>query len=106
MPSEISRPSFAAPTGVTTAASVIRGARIPHASLGRAAPPAIFTAEAREMFLYAYTPQAGETVFDIGAGIGAETLLFSRLVGRFGCVVSFEAHPRTYERLARLCEVN
>jgi FkbM family methyltransferase len=83
-----------------------RGAKIPHASLGRAAPPAVFTAEARELFLHGYTPRAGDTVFDIGAGIGAETLLFSRLVGPTGRVVSLEAHPRTYERLARLCEVN
>ena len=83
-----------------------RGARIPHATLGRASPPAAFTAEARDMFLYEYTPGEGDTVFDVGAGVGAETLLFSRLVGPSGRVVSLEAHPRTYERLARLCEVN
>ena len=83
-----------------------RGASIPHASLGRAAPPAVFTAEARDVFLWEYTPRPGDTVFDVGAGIGAETLLFSRLVGPSGRVVSLEAHPRTYERLARLCEVN
>jgi FkbM family methyltransferase len=83
-----------------------RGAKIPHASLGRASPPAVFTAEARELFLYGYTPRPGDTVFDIGAGIGAETLLFSRLVGRCGRVVSLEAHPRTYERLARVCKAN
>ena len=83
-----------------------RGAKIPHAVLGRAAPPAVLTAEAREIFLYEYTPRPGDIVFDVGAGIGAETLLFSRLVGPSGRVVSLEAHPRTYERLARLCEVN
>lgn len=83
-----------------------RGAKIPHASLGRAAPPDVFTAEAREIFLYGYTPGPGDIVFDVGAGIGAETLLFSRLVGPTGRVVSVEAHPRTYERLARLCAVN
>ena len=74
--------------------------------LGRAAPPAVLTAEAREIFLYDYTPRTGDVVFDVGAGIGAETLLFSRLVGPSGRVVSLEAHPRTYERLVRLCEVN
>lgn len=58
------------------------------------------------MFLFEYTPRAGDTVFDVGAGVGAETLLFSRLVGPSGRVVSLEAHPRTFERLARLCEVN
>ena len=83
-----------------------RGAKIPHASLGRAAPPRVFTAQAREMFLHEYTPRAGDVVFDIGAGIGAEMLLFSRLVGPSGRVVSVEAHPRTYKRLVDLCKAN
>lgn len=83
-----------------------RGAKIPHASLGRAAPPSVFTAAARELFLYEYTPGAGDVVFDIGAGIGAEALLFSRLVGGSGRVVCAEAHPRTYKRLVDLCNVN
>src|SRR5438876_11003840 len=75
-----------------------RGARIPHASLGRAAPPDVFTAEARDIFLHAYTPRPGDIVFDVGAGIGAETLLFSRLVGPSGRVISLEPPPRTPER--------
>jgi FkbM family methyltransferase len=83
-----------------------RGAKIPHAELGRAAPPHVFTAGARELFLYEYEPGLGDVVFDIGAGIGTETLLFSRLVGASGRVVSVEAHPRTYSRLAGLCRVN
>jgi FkbM family methyltransferase len=83
-----------------------RGARIPHASLGRAAPPHVLTAQARDIFLYEYTPTAGDVVFDVGAGIGGETLLFSRLVGASGRVVSVEAHPRTYRRLADLCNAN
>jgi FkbM family methyltransferase len=33
-------------------------------------------------------------------------LLFSRLVGGSGRVVSLEAHPRTYRRLVDLCDVN
>jgi FkbM family methyltransferase len=83
-----------------------RGAKIPHATLGRAAPPAVFTAQARDLALYEYTPSDGDTVFDIGAGIGAETLLFSRLVGDSGRVVSVEAHPRTFGRLLDLCKAN
>jgi FkbM family methyltransferase len=83
-----------------------RGAKIPHATLGRAAPPHVFTREAREIFLYEYAPRAGDIVFDIGAGVGAETLVFSRLVGASGRVVSVEAHPRTYERLVELCRAN
>ena len=83
-----------------------RGAKIPHAGLGRAAPPGILTAEARDLFLYDYTPQRGDIVLDVGAGIGAEALLFSRLAGKAGRVVSIEAHPSTYARLVDLCKVN
>src|SRR5947207_2971420 len=83
-----------------------RDAKIPHASVGRAAPPSVFTAAARDLVLYEYTPQPGDVVFDIGAGIGSETLLFSRLVGNTGRVVSVEAHPRTFERLVDLCAAN
>ena len=83
-----------------------RGARIPHEVLGRAAPPAVFTGQVRDLFLHDYTPRPGDVVFDVGAGIGAETLLFSRLVGPTGRVVAIEAHPRTYARLALLCRVN
>jgi len=83
-----------------------RTARIPHATLGRAAPPGVLTAEARNLFLHDYTPAAGDIVFDIGAGIGAEALLFSRLVGSSGRVVSVEAHPQTFRRLEQLCKAN
>jgi FkbM family methyltransferase len=83
-----------------------RGAAIPHRELGRAAPPSVFTAEAREIVFREYTPREGDIVFDVGAGIGAETLLFSRLVGPSGQVVSVEAHPRTYKRLFDLCRAN
>ena len=83
-----------------------RGARIPHAQLGRAAPPAVFTEHARDTALYAYTPKQGDVVFDVGAGTGPETLLFSRLVGPSGRVVSIEAHPRTYRRVVELCNAN
>jgi FkbM family methyltransferase len=83
-----------------------RGAKIPHAGLGRAAPPAVFTEHARDTALYAYTPDEGDVVFDVGAGVGSETLLFSRLVGASGRVVSIEAHPRTYGRVVELCKAN
>ena len=83
-----------------------RGAKIPHKSLGRAAPPHVFTAEARDLLLYGYTPRPGDEVVAVGAGIGRETLLFSRLVGDHGRVVALEAHPQTYLRLASLCRVN
>lgn len=83
-----------------------RGAKIPHAGLGRAAPPEVFTADARDTAVFAYTPRQGDVVFDVGAGVGSETLLFSQLVGPSGRVVSIEAHPRTYARVVDLCKAN
>jgi FkbM family methyltransferase len=83
-----------------------RDATIPHERLGDAPSPAEFTAEARDIFLYGYEPREGDIVFDVGAGVGAETLLFSRLVGALGRVVALEAHPGTFDRLALLCRLN
>jgi len=83
-----------------------RGARIPHAELGRAAPPEVFTRDVGDLFLHEYTPRPGDVVFDVGAGTGAETLVFSRLVGNDGRVVAIEAHPRTFARLVDLCRAN
>lgn len=40
-----------------------------------------------------YVPRAGDTVIDVGAGIGEETVVFSKLVGETGRVISIEAHP-------------
>jgi len=82
------------------------GEAIPHWRLGGPVPLKSFTAGGRDIYLYEYTPRPGEVVFDVGAGIGMATLLFSRLVGSEGRVVAIEAHPRTYEWLDRLCRVN
>jgi FkbM family methyltransferase len=83
-----------------------RAAKIPHAELGRAAPPDVFTRGVRDLFLFEYEPGRGDVVFDVGAGTGAETLVFSRLVGVDGRVVAIEAHPGTFERLVDLCRAN
>jgi FkbM family methyltransferase len=83
-----------------------REATIPTAVVGAAPPYKDFIADARDAFLYEYEPGEGDVVFDIGAGIGAETLLFSRLVGKTGLVIALEAHPDTYLWLVRLCELN
>ncbi len=40
-----------------------------------------------DIFCFGYTPQPGDTVLDIGAGCGEETLTFSRLVGPCGRVL-------------------
>jgi len=59
-----------------------------------------------DVFLYAYTPRPGDVVVDVGAGVGEDTIWFSRAVGSGGRVVAIEAHPWTYERLQQAIRLN
>lgn len=68
--------------------------------------PALQDKAARDVFLFDYQPRPGDTVVDLGAGVGGEVRLFSRLVGSSGRVVSIEAHPRTFRCLRRTIELN
>src|SRR5271165_375380 len=61
---------------------------------------------ARQYFFWGYQPKAGDIVIDVGAGVGEETLTFSRAVGERGKVVCLEAHPRTYRCLEKLVQYN
>jgi FkbM family methyltransferase len=49
---------------------------------------------------YFYLPQEGDIVIDIGAGVGEETIVLSKLVGPTGKVLAVEAHPVTFKTLA------
>lgn len=60
----------------------------------------------KDVFLHEYDVRRGDVVFDIGAGIGTETLPFSRMVGESGKVVAVEAHPATFAKLERVCRLN
>lgn len=61
---------------------------------------------ARANFFWKYQPRPGDVVVDAGAGVGEETLSFSRAVGPTGKVVCVEAHPRTYRCLEKLKQYN
>jgi FkbM family methyltransferase len=41
----------------------------------------------------------GDTVIDVGAGVGEEAVVFSHLVGPTGRVIAIEAHPGTFRCL-------
>ena len=43
-----------------------------------------------------HRPQAGDTIIDVGAGIGDDVVVFSKLVGPTGRVIAIEAHPNTF----------
>jgi len=41
-------------------------------------------------------PGPGDTIIDVGAGIGEDAVVFSKLVGPSGRVIAIEAHPGTF----------
>jgi FkbM family methyltransferase len=59
-----------------------------------------------DLWMYRYLPREGDTIVDVGAGTGWETLYFSRSVGPSGRVISIEAHPNTFRCLSKMCEQN
>ena len=48
----------------------------------------------------------GHVVLELGANLGSETLIVSRLVGSEGHVYGFEPNPYTFKRLQRNIEIN
>lgn len=44
-------------------------------------------------FLGDYQPKPGDTILDVGAGVGTEVCLFSKMVGAQGSVIAIEADP-------------
>src|SRR5687767_1231487 len=53
-----------------------------------------------------YMPKSGDTVVDIGAGLGEETLFYAILVGEKGRVHALEANPVTFAGLQYVCRRN
>jgi FkbM family methyltransferase len=63
-------------------------------------------ARLENVYCFEYLPQAGDTVINVGAGVGCELFAFSRLVGSSGIVFAFEAHPRTFGLMTRAAAAN
>lgn len=57
-------------------------------------------------WFHVYRPRAGDTIVDVGAGDGLDSLVFSRAVGPSGTVVAVEAHPTTFALLRQTCRLN
>lgn len=53
-----------------------------------------------------YDLKAGDTVIDIGAGIGAELPFYIRKIGKAGAICAIEASPDSFEKLQVLCAHN
>jgi FkbM family methyltransferase len=63
-------------------------------------------ADVADYWFHTFTPQPGDVILDIGAGVGLDTLVFSEVVGPAGQVYSIEAHPRTFGLLQATCRHN
>jgi FkbM family methyltransferase len=53
-----------------------------------------------------YTPQSGDSIVVVGAGVGHQLITFSKHVGPTGRVVAIEAHPTTFRCLQQMCAYN
>lgn len=58
-----------------------------------------------DLFTQEYKPQKGDLIFDIGAGVGTSTLIFSQMVGRSGKVIAFEPDSDSYRRVTKLVKL-
>lgn len=54
------------------------------------------------LFFHRYTPETGDVVIDVGAGIGTELKVLSELVGPEGMLIAIEADPVAFRRLSKL----
>lgn len=54
-----------------------------------------------KLFTAEYSPKIGDTVFDLGAGTGIESIFLSQLVGETGHIFAIEADPIVYRRLEK-----
>jgi FkbM family methyltransferase len=69
-------------------------------------PPEAWDDDTRDVALHRYVPLPGDTVIDVGAGVGHETRLLSRLVGAEGRVIAIEANPRVHACLVDMVARN
>jgi len=68
--------------------------------------PALLEQEVRKISCRYYTPQEGDTVVDIGAGLGEECTIYAGMVGTKGTVYAIEANPVVFNILHTVVELN
>jgi FkbM family methyltransferase len=60
----------------------------------------------RDYYSHRYVPHDGDVVVDVGAGIGEDTVIYSKVVGSSGRVIAIEAQPRTFACLEKTVQRN
>lgn len=59
-----------------------------------------------DIWFFAYKPQTGDIIIDVGAGQGEDLLPMAAAVGSAGRVVAIEAHPNSFKWLAAMVKHN
>ena len=57
-------------------------------------------------FFSTYIPKKNDVVIELGSGIGNETLVISKLIGRSGKIICLEPHPKIYDYLLKTISFN
>jgi FkbM family methyltransferase len=68
--------------------------------------PGVVEEDSMDAYTFAYRPQPGDVVWDVGAHAGATSYFFARMVGPAGKVYAFEPDDRTYDYLLRNIELH
>ena len=58
-----------------------------------------------DLFTKKYLPKSGDTVIDLGSGVGTEIAYFSKLVGNTGVVYAIEADPNLYKKNLKVVQL-
>jgi FkbM family methyltransferase len=66
----------------------------------------LYISQAKDFWFWSYKPRPGDTIVDVGAGRGEDTLAFSKAVGPTGRVIAIEAHPFSFNVLKNFCLLN
>lgn len=64
------------------------------------------TQKVNKYFLYTYSPKSGDTIIDVGAGIGEDIVYFSKKIGSTGKAIAIEANPNTFRCLKKTVKKN
>jgi FkbM family methyltransferase len=64
-------------------------------------PLSVIEAQVGDQWLWARSIKPGSIVVDVGAGVGDEVVVLSKLVGPKGRVIAIEAHPKTFRCLQK-----
>lgn len=59
-----------------------------------------------DLWCHAFNIPRGATVIDIGAGVGDDVVILSKMVGPAGRIIAIEAHPQTFRCLRKTVSAN